>query len=64
MITEAAQNIIDYIKDILNERNKIVERYKRNVIESEENMGKEKYRDLIKDGCQNNFDESRHTIEN
>ena len=27
-------------------------------------MGQEKYRDLIKYGCQNNFDESRHTIEN
>ena len=50
MIREAAHNIIDYLKDILNEKNKIVQRHKRNLIESQENMGQEEYEDLMKHG--------------
>ena len=39
MIREAEQNTIDHIKDLLNENNKIVWRHKRNLIESQQNMG-------------------------
>ena len=36
MIREAAQNIIDRIKDILNENITIFERYERNIIEAQQ----------------------------
>ena len=64
MIREAAQNTIGHLKDIIIERNKIVERYKRKLIEAQQNIGQEKYGDCINDGCQTNLDESSHTIEN
>ena len=41
MIIEAAHNTIGYIEDILNEKNKIVERKNWNLIESQQNMGRE-----------------------
>ena len=63
MIREASQNTIGHLKDLLNEKNKIVERYKRKLIEAQQNIGQEKYGDCIKDGCQTNLDESSHTIE-
>ena len=63
MIREAAQNTIGRLKDLLNENNKIVERYKRNPIEAQQDIGQEKYGDFIKDGFQTNLDESSHTIE-
>ena len=63
MIREAAQNTIGHLKDLLNKKNKIVERYKRKLIEAQQNIGQEKYGDCVKDGCQTNLDESSHTIE-
>ena len=42
MISESAQNSIGIIKDILNERNKIVESYKRKLIDAKTIWGKEK----------------------
>ena len=63
MIRGAAHNTIGYLKDLLNENKQIVERYKNNLIEDQQNIGQEKYGDCIKDGCQNNLDESSHTIE-
>ena len=39
MIIEAAQNTIGHLKDLINEKNKIVERYKRKLIESQQNIG-------------------------
>ena len=41
MIREAAHNIIVHIKYILNEKNKLFERHKRNIIESQQTMGQE-----------------------
>ena len=41
MIIEAAQNIIDHLKYLLNEKNKIVDKYTTNIIDSEKNMGQE-----------------------
>ena len=43
MIREAAHNTIDYLKDIFSERNKIFEKLKRKLIETETNMGQGKY---------------------
>ena len=63
MIIEAAQITIGHLKYLLNKRKKIVERYKRNLIESQQNIGQEKYGDCKKYGCQTNLDESSHTIE-
>ena len=63
MIREAAQNTIDHLKDLLNKKNKIVERYKRKIIEAQQNIGQGKYGYCIKDGCQTNLDKSSHTIE-
>ena len=63
MIREAAQNTIGHLKYLLNEKNKIVERYKRKLIESQQDIGQEKYGDCIKDGCQTNLNENSHTIE-
>ena len=48
MIREAAQNTIGHLKDLLNENNKIVERYKRKLIESQKDIGQENYRDCIR----------------
>ena len=45
MIREAAYNTIGLLKYILNEKNKIVERYKRKLIKSQQDTGKEKYGD-------------------
>ena len=42
MISESAQNSIGIIKDILNEKNKIVESYKRKLIDAKTIWGKEK----------------------
>ena len=64
MIIEAAQITIGHIKYLLSKRKKIVERHKRNLIESQQNIGQEKYVDYIKYDCQTNLDESSHTIEN
>ena len=63
MILEAAHNIIDHLKYLLNENNKIVESHKSNIIEYQTNMGQEKYGDFIKYYCQTNLDEISHTIE-
>ena len=63
MIIEAAQITIGHLKYLLNKRKKIVERHKRNLIESQQNIGQEKYGDCKKYGCQTNLDESSHTIE-
>ena len=63
MIREAAQNTIYHLKDLLNENNEIVERYKREIIEYQQDIGLEKYGDCIKYVCQNNLDEIIHTIE-
>ena len=63
MIREAAQNTIGYLKYLLNKNNKTVDRYKRKLIEAQQDIGQEKYGDCIKDGCQTNLDESSHTIE-
>ena len=41
MIREYSQNIIDHIKEIHNEKNKIGESYKRELIEPQQNTGKE-----------------------
>ena len=54
MIREAAHNTIVHLKDVLNKKKKIVERYKRKLIESQQDIGKEKYEDCIKDCCQIN----------
>ena len=51
VIIEAAYNTIGHIKDLLNKQNKIVEKYNRKPIESQLNIGQEKYGDSIKDGC-------------
>ena len=63
MIKEASQNIIDYLKDIFNSKNNMVEKYKRDLIENQQNIGQEKYGECIKDGCQTNLHEISHTIE-
>ena len=42
MISESAQNSIGIIKDILNEKNKIVESYKRKLIDAKKIWGKER----------------------
>ena len=63
MIREAAQNTIGHLKDLINEKNKIVERYKRKLIEAKRYIGQEKYGDCIKYRCQTNLDEISHTIE-
>ena len=39
MIREAAQNTIGHLKYLLNENNKIVERYKRKLIEAQQDIG-------------------------
>ena len=53
MIREAAQNTTGQLKNLLNEKNRIVDRYKRELIESQKDIGQEKYEDCIKYGCQN-----------
>ena len=63
MIREYAQNIIDHLKDLINEKNNLVDRYNTNLIEYQQNTGKEKYGDSRKDGCQTKLDESRHNFE-
>ena len=63
MIREAAQNTIGHLKDLINKNNKIVDRYKRKVIKSQQNIVQEKYGDCIKDGCQNILEEISHTVE-
>ena len=42
MIREAAQNTIGHMKDFPNKKNKMVERYKRKLIESQQDIGQEK----------------------
>ena len=39
MIIEAAKNTIGNLKDLPNEKNKIFEKHKRKLIESQQNMG-------------------------
>ena len=63
MIRKVANNTIVYLKDLLNEKKEIVERYKRKLIESKENTGKGNYRDCIEDGFQTYLDEISHTID-
>ena len=63
MIREAAQNTIVYLKDFLKEKNKIVDRYKRKIIEPQQEIGQEKYGDCIKYSCQTNLDGSSNTNE-
>ena len=41
MIREAAHNTIGHLKYLINKKNKIVERYKRNLIEAQQNIGQE-----------------------
>ena len=41
MAREAAHNTIDHIKDLLNEKDNIVESYKRKLFESQKNMGQD-----------------------
>ena len=41
MIREAAQNNIGHLKDLPNEKNKIFEKHKRKLIESQQNMGQD-----------------------
>ena len=53
MIRESAQNTVCRLKVLLKEKNKIVERYKRKLIENQQDIGEKKYRDCIKYGCQN-----------
>ena len=48
MIREALQNTIGHFKDILNEKNKIVERHKMNLIETQQNMGRDAYKMVAK----------------
>ena len=43
MIRDAEQNTIGHLKYLLNKKNKIVERYKRKLIESQKYIGQEKY---------------------
>ena len=64
MIREAAQNIIDHHKYLLNEKNKKVERNNKNLIEAEQNMGQEKYGECILYSCQTNLYESSYTTKN
>ena len=45
MIREAAQNIINHLKYLLNENAKIVESYKSKLIEAQQNRVQEQYRD-------------------
>ena len=42
MIQEAAQNTIGNLKDILNEKKNIFQRYKRKLIEAQKDIGQEK----------------------
>ena len=42
MTKDAAQNTIGRLKDILNEKSNIVQRYKRKIIEAQKYMGQEK----------------------
>ena len=57
------QNTIGHLKDLLNKKNKIVDRYKRKLIEAQQNIGQEKYGDCIKYDCQTNLEEISHTVE-
>ena len=41
MIREAAHNTIGHNKDILNKKNKIVERHKKKLIEAQQNTGQD-----------------------
>ena len=62
MIRDYAHNTIDHLKDIINEDNNIVKRYKMNLLEDQQNMGQEKYRDCINYFLKINLDEITHTI--
>ena len=55
MLRESAQSIIDHIKYIFNDNNKIFEWYKRKLIEAQKNIGQENCRDCIKYCCRNNL---------
>ena len=48
MIREAAQNTIVHLKDIPNEKNKIFERHKRKLIETQQNMGQDEQKMVSK----------------
>ena len=63
MIIEAAHNTIGHLEDLLNEKNKILEIYKMELIEFQQNMVQVNYIYCIKYCCQDNLDESSHTIE-